>query len=189
MTFSKEEDKLIQDCLRGKKKGQKKLYEKYVAPMMGVCLRYLKNTTDAEDALQDGFVTVFMKINQYKKQGSLGGWIYRIMVNTALAHLKKKNKVVFQEKFNNIDNENQIVSENKTDHIEFSQEILMEFVRALPDKYRVVFNMYVIDGFKHKEIAESLGINENTSKSNLLRARKILKHKIGIYLNEQEQVR
>ena len=188
MAFNKEEDKLIQDCLKGKKKGQKKLYEKYAAPMMGVCLRYLKNTTDAEDALQDGFVIVFRKIHQLKSKNSLKGWIYKIMVNTCLENLKRKKKIIFDEGYIDSYDHHQMNADNNYGYF-LSEDKLMELVRSLPDQYRVVFNMYVIDGFKHREIAGSLEISVNTSKSNLLRARKMLKHKIDIYLNELEQIR
>lgn len=184
MVVNKVEDKILQDCLRGKKRGQRKLYDLYANPMMGVCLRYLKNVADAEDALQDGFITIFRKIHTFKGTGPLGAWIYKIIVNTALEHLRKKKSVSFEcpDSVNIYEEDEHEVDINNT----LTKEQLMSLVRNLPDKYSTVFNMYVIDGYKHQEIAKILDISENTSKSQLLRARVILQKKIKVIRKQQE---
>lgn len=170
------EEHILIGCRKGKSKAQKKLYDLYSAQMFGVCLRYAKNTADAEDILQDGFVKVFKNIDKYDGSGPLAGWIYRVMVNTALNHLRSKNKMRFVEYDNNIADKH-----HEDDYIEpsFSKQEIMKAVQKLPYGYRTVFNMYVIDGYKHKEIAEMLDISINTSKTQLARARNMLKEELN----------
>lgn len=140
--------------------------------MFGLCLKYSDSYAQAEDNLQDGFLTIFDKIGQYKHQGSFEGWMKRIMINTTLQKYRK-------EKLYSITNEDQI-EETTVEYEESSLplDFLLSIVQQLPQRYREVFNMYVLDGYSHKEIAEILQISEGTSKSNLSRARSLLKENI-----------
>jgi RNA polymerase sigma factor (sigma-70 family) len=143
--------------------------------MFGLCMRYAGNYDDAQDILQDGFVKVFEKIDQFGFKGSFEGWIRRIMVNTALERFRTSYRVI-----NINDNLKEAELEQTTD---FSSDIdareLIRFVQELSPRYRIVFNLYAIEGYTHKEISEMLGITEGTSKSNLSRARDILQDKVN----------
>lgn len=163
---------LIQRCKNQDRNAQEELYRIYAAKLFGVCLKYSDNYQQAEDNLQDGFVTIFEKIYQYKDEGSFEGWMKRILINTALQkHRKQKVYAITNEE--NIPEEE---IEIETDDL--SVDFLLECVQNLPDRYRQVFNMYVMDGYSHREIAEMLKISEGTSKSNLARARMALREKI-----------
>jgi len=141
-----------------------------------ICLRYSPNYTEAEDSLQDSFLTIFKKVDQFKGKGSFEGWIKRITVNTVLQKYRKKR--VFD-----IAREDQIVDEIdvEVENDGIPLDFLLKIIQELPDRYRLVFTMYVMDDYAHKEIAEMLGISDGTSKSNLARARMILKTKIEDY--------
>jgi RNA polymerase sigma-70 factor (ECF subfamily) len=146
--------------------------------MLGVCFRYSKNRSDAEDILQEGFIKVFQKINTFKGTGVFEGWLRRIMVNTALNHYKANLKFAYHEEIT--DKNNGVDFINKSDDKIFvdqsvSKEQLLGIVQNLPNGYRMVFNMYVLDGMTHKEIAEDLSISENTSKSQLSKSKKMLR--------------
>ena len=140
--------------------------------MFSLCLKYSKNYAEAEDNLQDAFLTIFNKIDQYKSKGSFEGWMKRIVINTALQRYRKES-VLDVIKDDNIKDE--VV---EVDDENLSLDFLLSIIQKLPDKYRLVFNLYVLDGFSHKEIAKMLNISVGTSKSNLSRARVILKEKI-----------
>jgi RNA polymerase sigma-70 factor (ECF subfamily) len=143
--------------------------------LFSVCLKYSRNYAEAEDNLQDAFVTIFNKMSQYKSKGSFEGWLKRITINTALQCYR--NKGVFD-----IINENNI--EDVTLDVEdddITIDYLLQIIQELPDRYRLVFNLYVLDGYSHKDIASMLDITTGTSKSNLARARQILKDKIEKY--------
>lgn len=190
MPVSKE---IIRQCKKGDEKAQGYIFEKYSSVIFGICLRFMKNKAKAEDVLQDTFVTVFTKIKQYKGKGSFEGWMKRIAINTALMQLRvdKKetisneidNVIHFNEKENdekelNIDNPRSVIENAK-----LSQTDILNAVSELPDGFRTVFNLYVIDGYKHKEIAKELNISLGTSKSQLMRARNKLEktlYKIAI---------
>lgn len=167
------EEDILKGCRKGKAKAQKQLYDLYSAQMLGVCLRYIKNKSDTEDILQDGFVKVFKNIDNYDGSGSLAGWIYRIMINTALNYLREKNKMHLVEYEDN-------VAEEEDNYLEplFSRQQLMKAMQKLPDGYRTVFNMYVIDGYKHREISRILNVSINTSKTQLVRARNMLRKEL-----------
>jgi RNA polymerase sigma-70 factor (ECF subfamily) len=140
-------------------------------------LKYSKNYQDAEDNLQDSFLTIFEKIKQFKHKGSFEGWLKRITIHTALQKYRKKAPLqILKEVADEIEDE-QLNLENSI----FSMDILLGFVQQLPDRYRLIFNLYVLDEHSHREIASLLKISEGTSKSNLSRARKILKEKIEIH--------
>lgn len=163
---------LIQNCKKQDRKAQEQLYRIYASKLFGVCLKYSDNYQQAEDNLQDGFLTIFEKIYQFKDQGSFEGWMKRILVNTCLQKYR-------QQKVYEISNEDQLEQEEvEIETEDLSVDFLLECVQSLPSRYRQVFNLYVMDDYSHKEIAEFLGISEGTSKSNLARARKALKEKI-----------
>jgi len=165
-------EQLINECKNGDRKAQSQLYKKYAAILFGLCLKYSRNKTEAEDNLHDSFITILNKIEQYKGKGSFEGWMKRITVNTVLNKYRKEQhlKVVNE----NIEQEVEVdVGDNSP-----SLQTLLQYIKELPNKYRITFNMYVLDGYSHKEISEQLGTSTGTSKSNLARARMILKEKI-----------
>lgn len=165
-------EKLISKCKKQDIKAQEELYRLYSAKFFGLCLKYSANYQQAEDNLQDGFITIFKKINQYKEKGSFEGWMKRIMINTALQKFRK-------ERFFEIINEDQMEeSVVEIEEHELSADFLLKTIQDLPNRYRKVFNLYALDGYSHKEISEILNISVGTSKSNLARARMILKEKI-----------
>lgn len=169
-------DQLIQKCKKNDTKAQSDLYKLFSSKLFALCLKYSRNHVEAEDNLQDAFVTIFEKISQYEFKGSFEGWLKRIAINTTLQ--RYRNKGVF-----NIINENDI--EDVTIEIEDNNHINIDFllqsIQELPDRYRLVFNLYVLDGYSHKEIAKMLDISTGTTKSNLARARMILKNKVENY--------
>lgn len=169
------EAELIEGCISGNPRAQKQLYDKFSGKMMGVCLRYCANSDEAEDVLQEGFVKVFTKIAEFKSDGSFEGWIRRIMVNTALDMIRKNKKHAFNA---SIDEVNNHLTDGETALNQLAAEDLLNLLSKLPTGYRVVFNMFAIEGFSHKEIAEHLGVTESTSKSQYSRARAFLKESI-----------
>lgn len=171
------EEEIIKGCLKGDKIAQKALYDKYSAKMYGICLRYLKNKDEAEDALQDGFVRVFNYIDKYKYKGSFDGWIRRIIVNTAINCLNQNIKHRYQSDFSEIE---EVIEDTKAIIDTASVDHLLNVIQTLPPGYKIIFNMYEIDGYNHKEIAETLGISISTSKSQLMKAKMLLKTKIKL---------
>ena len=173
-------DELIKKCIKKNSKAQEQLYTRYASTLFSVSLKYARNYTEAEDILQDGFIIIFDKISQYKHKGSFEGWLKRIVINTALQRYRKQR--VF-----NIVNEEQIEQEDVlVDEEDVSLQFLLKIVQELPDRYRLVFNLYALDGYSHKEIASMLEISEGTSKSNLARARMILKQKVEHFQTESK---
>jgi RNA polymerase sigma-70 factor (ECF subfamily) len=166
---------LIIECVNGNARAQRLLFDKFAHKMFSVCLRYAKNEEQAEDVLQDGFVKVFGKLKDFKREGSLEGWIRRIMVNTALDQIRKNNKQLGDT---NIDDVGYKIENNDFIVERMMAEDLMKMVQAMPDGYKVVFNMFAIEGYSHGEIAETLGISENTSKSQYSRARAYLRERL-----------
>ncbi len=165
-------DQLIKRCKKKNAQAQEQLYRLYSSKLFSICLKYSSDVSSAEDTLQDAFITIFDKIGQYKNQGSFEGWIKRVTINTALQKYRK-------QKVFDIINEEQIEEvEVEVDEEEISMDYLLEIIQQLPDRYRLVFNLYVLDGYSHKEVSEMLEISVGTSKSNLARARNILKEKI-----------
>ncbi|WP_353777047.1 sigma-70 family RNA polymerase sigma factor [Winogradskyella sp. 3972H.M.0a.05] len=165
-------EQLIKSCKNNDAKAQSQIYKLYASKLFSLCLKYSRNYSEAEDNLQDAFVTIFSKINQYKSSGSLEGWMKRIAINTAL--LRYRSAGVFD-----IINEDQIEDVSvEIDDEDVTIDFLLKIIQELPDRYRLVFNLYALDGYSHKEISEMLSISTGTSKSNLARARLILKEKI-----------
>lgn len=165
-------EQLIEKCKKRDNKAQEQLYRLFASKLFSVCLKYSDSQANAEDTLQDAFITIFKKIDQFKNKGSFEGWLKRIVVNTALQ--KYRNQKVFE-----IFNEEQLEDPHvDLDEESISLDYLLKIIQQLPHRYRLVFNLYVLDGYSHKEIAELLKISQGTSKSNLARARYILKEKI-----------
>lgn len=165
-------NQLIEKCKTENIKAQGELYKLFSSKLFSVCLKYSRNYAEAEDNLQDAFLTIFNKIGQYKGKGSFEGWMKRITVNTVLQRYRK-------EKVFEIYNENAIEDEAlDVDENTIELDYLLKIIQELPDRYRLVFNLYVLDGYSHKDIADMLNITVGTSKSNLARARQILKRTI-----------
>lgn len=175
---------LIKECSRGNAKAQRALFDKFAPKMLAVCMRYLKNMDEAEDALQDGFVKVFQKIPEFKMEGSLEGWIRRIMVNNSLDAIRRNKKQLLED---DVDTVQHKVSFTDFQFDDMDLQHLMKIIQSLPDGYRVVFNMFAIEGYSHKEIAETLGVSENTSKSQYSRARALLREKLEQVKNVRER--
>lgn len=165
---------LIKGCIKGDSGSQEKLYRQFSAAMYGLCMQYASSEEDAQDILQDGFVKVFKKMGQVKEAEAFPGWIRRVMINTALERCR--SQVVMQR----IDEDPLILNDQITDDVldELNAEALILMIRELPPRYRMVFNLYAIEGYNHREIGEMLGISDGTSKSNLSRARAILQEKV-----------
>ncbi len=167
-------DKIIEGCKKGKSRYQEELYRLLAPRMYGLCLKYSNDKDDAKDIMQDGFIKVFQKIDQYSTKGSFEGWVRRIMINTALEKYRSQVSMYPLDERMPISDE----GTNSTVIDELSAEELLAVIRELTPKYRMVFNLYAIEGYNHKEIGEMLGISEGTSKSNLSRARLILQEKV-----------
>ena len=165
---------IISDCIAGSQKAQAKLYHHFAPKMFGVCLRYAKDTTEAEDNLQEGFIKVFANLKSFRQDGSFEGWIRRIMINVSLEKLRKQQVMYPVEDVAVYD------TVNYSDDViaQLNAEELIKLIQQLPPRYRLVFNLYVIDGMSHEEIAREMSIAQGTSKSNLARAREILKKKV-----------
>jgi RNA polymerase sigma factor (sigma-70 family) len=163
-------DQLIHDCKNNDTKAQEQLYRLFSSKLFAICLKYSRNYAEAEDNLQDGFLIIFDKIHQFNFKGSFEGWIKRIMINNVLQQYRG---VSFLELTHDISDEAEVEIDETV-----SLDFLMKIIQELPDRYRLVFNLYVIDGYPHKDIADMLEISIGTSKSNLSRARMILKEKI-----------
>ncbi|MBK5208371.1 MAG: sigma-70 family RNA polymerase sigma factor [Flavobacteriaceae bacterium] len=175
-------DELIKQCANNDRKAQKEIYQLFAGKLFSICLKYSKNKQEAQDNFQDGFIVIFDKIGQFNFKGSFEGWLKRVMVNTVLLKYRKKNVL-------------NIVTEDIPDEVivdvdddEISLDFLLNLINELPDRYRMVFNLYALDGYSHKEISEMLLIAEGTSKSNLARARAILKQKIENHQKAQHSI-
>lgn len=165
-------DEIIRECQNNSIRAQEQLYRLMSAKLFSVCLKYSRSYEDAQDNLQDGFLIIFNKINQYQFKGSFEGWAKRVMINNVLQRYRSEG--VFELVSENMPEEADVEIEAD----DLSMDFLLGLIQQLPDRYRMVFNLYVIDGFSHKEIAEMMNITDGTSKSNLARARIILKEKI-----------
>ena len=165
-----EEEKLIEGCIAGKRDMQRLLYDLYAKKMMMVCQRYAPTSFEAEDMMQDGFVKVFANIQNFKQDCPLEFWIRRIMINTALKQLRQKTLLTVSHETEEVAN----VSTDDFSLTSYSLEELLSMIQSLAPRYRMVFNLYAIEGYNHKEIGEMLGISEGTSKSQYSRARAIL---------------
>ncbi|WP_114749319.1 RNA polymerase sigma factor [Pleomorphovibrio marinus] len=172
-TFT-EEETIVRGCLKGDKKSQKHLYEAYSGKFLALCYRYVKDRDLAEDVMIEGFMKIFDKLSQFENKGSLEGWMRKVMVNQALLTLRKNRHLSMEVNYDGQE-EGLGVYEDPND---LEAEDLLKMVEELPVGYRTVFNLYAIEGYSHKEIQDLLGISESTSKSQLSRARALLKQKL-----------
>jgi RNA polymerase sigma factor (sigma-70 family) len=173
---------LIQGCKNNDRESQRLLYQHYYGYAMSICLRYCRSLEESKEVVNDGFMKVFQRIEQHKPESSFKGWIRKIMINVAIDHYRKELKHSFHADVQQA----ALIEENTTGVLEdMSYNELLGLIQNLSPGYRAVFNLYVIDGFKHEEIAQILNISSGTSKSNLMKARAILKERIG-KLNSRE---
>jgi len=169
-------EQLIKNCIKKDAKAQSQLYKQYASKLFSLCLKYSKNYAEAEDVLHDTFITIFNKIEQYNHKGSFEGWLKRIAINTALQRYRKDVGVFDIVNEENIEDVSVDINDN-----DVKIDFLLKIIQELPNRYRLVFNLYVLDGYSHVEISELINISTGTSKSNLARARVILKDKIEAY--------
>ena len=171
---STSETDLVKGCKRQKAKAQRMLYEKYAPTMLGLCRRYVRGEQEAEDVMINGFMKVFSKIDLFEGKGSFEGWMKRIMINESLGYIRKNKAMYLETDIEAADKEPDL------DKLSTALETkdLLKMINELPSGYRTIFNLYAIEGYSHKEIGELLGINENTSKSQLSRARMQLQKKL-----------
>lgn len=177
------ESDLIAGCIRGDRKMQYELYQRYSPKMFGVCLRYAGNTEEAEDVLQEGFIKIFKKIDSFRSEGSFEGWIRRIFVNTAIEHFRRKSYLQPITEREESTVEGQYVSVLDS----LAEKDIIKLVQQLSPGYRTVFNMYVVEGYTHKQIADILGISEGTSKSQLSRAKIILQDLVNKHIEKYKK--
>ena len=168
------EEQLIRDCSKNKPSAQRELFDRHSPTMFGICLRYIKEPHLAEEVMITGFTKIFEKIHQFKFEGSFEGWMKRVMVNESLTYIRKNKYMYLEVDIEQLDRE--------PDYGMLSEQLeaddLLKIIQELPIGYRTVFNLYAIEGYSHKEIAKQLGISENTSKSQLSRARALLQKQL-----------
>lgn len=163
------DEQLVKKCLEKDSLAQKQLFDSFSRKMMGVCLRYTKDVEEAKDVLQIGFVKVFEKLHLFNNEGSLEGWIRKVLVNTALDQIRKNKKFDDNVDLSKVDYSMATENENVLDQL--SANDLLKIIQAMPTGFRTVFNLYAIEGYSHQEIADQLNISINTSKSQYSRAR------------------
>ncbi len=178
------DDDLVEGCLRGDRALQRELYSRFAPKMYGVCLRYAANTEEAEDILQEGFIKVFRKISSFRREGSFEGWVRRVFVNTAIEQYRKRMYLqpITEHEENTVEGKYLSVLDS------LAERDIINLVQKLSPGYRTVFNMYVVEGYSHKQIAEHLGISEGTSKSQLSRAKQILQDLVKTFIEERKQL-
>lgn len=171
------EEQLIKACIKEDAASQKEVFTRYGSKMLGVCKRYARTNEDAEDILQDAFIKIFDKLRQFKFEGSFEGWIRRIVVNTAL---KKYSVIRYNKELVGYDTtvQQESIAEGPLAYNQLSQKDLLALIHQLPDGYRLIFNLHVIEGYQHEEIAVMLGIQPGTSRSQLVKARNMLQKQI-----------
>ena len=177
---------IIKGCLEGSRRDQELLYRRNASKLYALCLRYSYDDDEAKDILQEGFIKIFENLRNYKFEGSFEGWMRRITVNTALEKYRSRNNLY---KVEDIDRIPETDSEpDGEDYTGLEAADLLGIIRELPPKYRMVFNLYAIEGYSHKEISKMVNISEGTSKSNLSRARIILQRRVGSYMGIKKRV-
>jgi RNA polymerase sigma factor (sigma-70 family) len=177
------ESDLIRGSMEGDRRMQEELYRRFSPRMYGVCMRYAGNAEEAEDILQEGFIKVFKKLGSFRSEGSFEGWIRRIFVNTAIEHFRRKTyqQPITEQHENSVEGKYLSVLDN------LGEKDILKLIQDLSPGYRTVFNLYVVEGYTHKEIGDMLGISEGTSKSQLSRAKVILQDMVKNYLEERRQ--
>ncbi|PLX09453.1 MAG: hypothetical protein C0596_02655 [Marinilabiliales bacterium] len=168
---------IIAGCKKMEKRAQRQLYNMYAPLFLGIAFRYGKSKEDAEDILQESFVKILTRIDQYSETGSFEGWMKRILVNTAISHYRTAQKHDFHKDFDSIAETN--IQDYEIDNSEFTREELLNSINKLPSGFKIIFNLYAIEGYKHREIAEMLDISVGTSKSQYSRARAMLQTKLN----------
>ena len=166
------DEQLVKECVSGNTIAQKKFYDLFAKKMMGVCLRYTNDYEEAQDVLQEGFIKIFTKLPDFESKGSLEGWVRRIMVNTALDAYRRAKK---HQNNVDVDSVGYLLDSNDYTIETINANDLLKIIHTIPEGYRVVFNLFAIEGYSHKEIAERLGVTESTSKSQFSRAKKMLR--------------
>lgn len=179
-----DEKEIIQRCLNHERKAQKILYEHFAPGLLGVCMRHTGNRMEAEDVLQEGFEKVFTNLKSFEGKSSLAAWMRRIMINTAITRFHKYRKHEHHRDINDLKEKN--AGECGLAEIEFTKEELIQVINQLPDGYRMVFNLYAIEGYLHREIAEMMKIDVNTSKSQYSRARNLIQCKLQKLAEEKK---
>lgn len=170
--MSKSDSYIIEGCKQGDREAQNQLFLKYRSMLFGVCLRYAQHRHEAEDLLQEGMIIIYRDLYQYRPTGALGAWLRRVMVNVCLQHLRKKHRIIHTT---SIENYGEKFESDEDLFSQFRARALIKMIQQLPTGYKMVFNLYVIEGHAHQEIAEMLGISVNTSKSQLSRAKAALR--------------
>lgn len=171
--FFKNEEQLIKTAITGDSGAQQRLYSKHAPKMLGVCRQYVKDVHFAEDVMVQGFLKMFTKLDTFKFEGSFEGWVRTIMIRESISYLRKQQFVVFDDEVYE-KNQNQGISQT----LDLDTEHIQQLIDGLPQGYKMVFVLYTVEGYKHQEIADMLSITENTSKSQLFKARKILQEKL-----------
>jgi len=167
---------LVEKCIKSIRSAQEELYKRYASKMLGVCMRYARDKAEAEDVLQESFIKVFENLHNYRNEGSLEGWVRRIIVHTAINSYKKNLKIISKD---SDETSNLNININPDAVSAMTEKELLKIINELPEPYKIVFNLFVIEGYSHKEISEITEIPENTSKSHLARARKMLQEKLS----------
>jgi RNA polymerase sigma-70 factor (ECF subfamily) len=168
------ESDLIRACIAGNRAMQEELYKRFAPKMYAVCMRYANNADDAQDLLQEGFIKVYRNLEKFRAEGSFEGWVRRVFVNTSIEHFRRKNTL-----YSITEKEESIIEDGDINALDnLAEKDIINLIRELSPGYRTVFNMYVIEGYSHKEIGNILGISEGTSKSQLARAKAILQKKV-----------
>ena len=180
---------IIEGCVKGDSKCQQVVYQKFYGKMLGACMRYSKDREEARDILQDGFLKVFTNMKSYSGAGSFEGWIRKVIINTALDYIRKNKKLIQYANSDYVEENAEEIKEedDPNDYQGINTEEIMKAVQQLPTAYRTAFNMFVVDGFSHQEIAEQLGINIGTSKSNLSKAKMQLKRALTHSLKAHQE--
>jgi RNA polymerase sigma factor (sigma-70 family) len=180
------QEDILAGCIQGRSSAQRKLYDAYSRMLLGVCNRYAASIEEAEDIMQEGFVKIFLHIREFKGDGSLVAWMRRIMINTAITHYHKMRKHRYHDDLDDVRESS--FEDSDWSEADFTREELYSIIHRMPDGYRMVFNLYAVEGYKHREIAEILEIDENTSKSQYSRARRWLQERL-IKLKQGEALR
>lgn len=179
------EPDLIQGCINSNRRMQEELYSRFAPKMYAVCLRYAGNAEEAEDILQEGFIKIFKKISSFRSEGSFEGWIRRIFVNTSIEHFRRK---IYLQPISEQE-ENTLEGKSLSILDKLAERDIIQLVQQLSPGYRTVFNLYVVEGYTHKEIGEMLGISEGTSKSQLSRAKVILQDLVKDFMDEKTKLK
>lgn len=177
---------IINGCLKGSRRDQELLYRRYAPSLYAVCLQYSDNDEEARDILQEGFIKIFTNLSNFKHEGSFEGWMRKIIVNTALEKYRSRNRLYMVEDIDMIPEP--FVDPDNEDYSGLDADDLMEIIRMLPPKYRMVFNLFALEGYSHREISRMINISEGTSKSNLARARMILQRRVEAYTGIKKKV-